>query len=309
MTTLWVVTPVYLDVGCLIPLRRDVLSALEDRDYDRVRFVAVDDSGGLDPEFDRLAALDDVEVATPPFNLGHQRALVFGLRKVLDRIEDDDTVLTMDSDGQDRPQDAPALLAALRSSDNPGEAVIARRTQREESVPFKVLYLFFRMLFRVLTGTVVRSGNFAAYRGWLARRVLRHPYFELCYSSTLLTVAPSTKLVPCPRGARYGGHSRMRPGKLAMHGVRMLMPFTDRIAVRALGVFSAGFALSVVVGVAVVGVKLLTDAAIPGWATYTLVGVTAISLIALGNFVVLFAVFSQSRGVSLADLEVEPGGA
>ncbi len=88
-----------------------------------------------------------------------------------------------------------------------------------------------------------------------------------------------------------------------MHGVRMLMPFMDRIAVRALTAFSAMFALGITLSLMVVGIRIFTDAAIPGWATATLLGLLILSFIALGNFVVLFAVFSHSRGISLANLE------
>ena len=91
--------------------------------------------------------------------------------------------------------------------------------------------------------------------------------------------------------------------RLFMHGVRMLMPFMDRIAVRALGAFSAMFSLGITLSLAVVGVRLFTNTAIPGWATATLLGLLILSFIALGNFVVLFAVFSHSRGISLANLE------
>jgi uncharacterized membrane protein len=91
--------------------------------------------------------------------------------------------------------------------------------------------------------------------------------------------------------------------RLAMHGVRMLMPFMDRIAVRALTAFSAMFALGITLSLAVVGVRLFTNTSIPGWATATLLGLLILSFVALGNFVVLFAVFSHSRGTSLANLE------
>jgi uncharacterized membrane protein len=91
--------------------------------------------------------------------------------------------------------------------------------------------------------------------------------------------------------------------RLFMHGVRMLMPFVDRIAVRALTAFSAIFALAITLALVVVGIRLFTSTAIPGWATATLLGLLIISFVALGNFVVLFAVFSHSRGISLANLE------
>jgi hypothetical protein len=55
--------------------------------------------------------------------------------------------------------------------------------------------------------------------------------------------------------------------------------------------------------VVVVGIRLFTNTAIPGWAIGTLLGLVILSFVALGNFVVLFAVFSHSRGISLANLE------
>ena len=158
-------------------------------------------------------------------------------------------------------------------------------------------------MFHTLTGTTVRSGNFAAYRGWLAKRILTHPYFDLCYSSTLVSLDVPVTPIPCPRGKRYAGRSRMNMLRLFMHGVRMLMPFTDRIAVRALIACSAVFGLGFLLSLVVVGIRLFTTAAIPGWATATLLGLLILSFIALGNFVVLFAVFSHSRGISLASLE------
>jgi hypothetical protein len=91
--------------------------------------------------------------------------------------------------------------------------------------------------------------------------------------------------------------------RLFMHGVRMLMPFTDRIAVRALTAFSALFSAGIFLALVVVAVRAFTNAGIPGWATTTLLGLLVLSFIALGNFVVLFAVFSHSRGISLSNLE------
>jgi uncharacterized membrane protein len=83
----------------------------------------------------------------------------------------------------------------------------------------------------------------------------------------------------------------------------MLMPFTDRIAVRALAAFTATFCVGIVMSLTVVTIRLFTTAAVPGWATATLLGILILSFIALGNFVVLFVVFSHSRGISLAGLE------
>jgi len=302
---LWIVCPSYDDVVSFTMLRKRVLEVMRDEHVDRpVRFVVVDDTGDNDEEIGDLDSLDDVRVVTPPFNLGHQRALVYGLRTIAPELDDDDVVVTMDADGEDRPEDLPRMLAPLLAAPAQHHALcVARRTRRRESFRFKVMYFFFRLMFRVLTGQTVRSGNYAAYRGWLTRRMLRHPYFDLCYSASLVSLDIPVTLVPCPRGERYAGRSRMNSFRLFMHGLRMLMPFTDRIAVRALVAFSAVFGLGVVGSLVVVAVRLFTTAAIPGWATTSLISIVILSFLALSNFVVLFVVFSHSRGLSLAGLE------
>jgi hypothetical protein len=187
----------------------------------RVRFVLVDDTAGYDGEVAGLEAFADVTVITPPFNLGHQRALVYGLRTIAGDLDDVDIVVTMDADGEDRPEDLPRLIAPLlHHPDQLGMLCVARRTKRSESLRFKIFYLFFKLMFRSLTGNNVRSGNYAAYRGWLARRMLAHPYFDLCYSATLVSLDLSVTAVPCARGTRYAGSSRMNMLRLFMHGAR-----------------------------------------------------------------------------------------
>lgn len=298
--------PVFLDVESFLLLRKRLLEVVEDHNELRmdVRFVVLDDTAGDDPDIDTLHPLGDVRVIGAPFNLGHQRAIVYALRTIAPEIGDDDLVVTLDSDGEDRPEDLPRLLAPLLADPSDRKRVVlARRTRRQTSWRFKVMYLFFTILFRLLTGTSVRTGNYAAYRGWQARRMLLHPYFDLCYSATLLSLQLPIELVPCERGPRYAGRSRMGFSKLLMHGLRMLMPFIDRIAMRALLLFSITLALSIITSLVVLGVRVFTDAAIPGWATYTLIGVVILSFVALGSFVTLFAVFSQSRAISLSNID------
>jgi polyisoprenyl-phosphate glycosyltransferase len=299
----WIVTPVYRDVGSFEILRERLLGILDGDDVD-ARFVVIDDTAGQDEEIERLAPFDDVTVLRPPFNLGHQRAIVYALRKILPRVGDDDAIVTLDADGEDQPNDLPRLLAPLRGEEHlRRKVVLALRTKRRESLGFKLFYRLFRLLFRTLTGTTVRSGNFAAMPGWIATRVLLHPTFDLSYSSAILALDVPVEYVPCERGERYRGQSKMTYGRLAMHGLRMLMPFTDRIAIRALGAFVFFAILGVVLAVAVVGIKIFTSSSIPGWTSYIALGSLIVSLVALGNFVSLFVLFSQTRAVSLANIE------
>lgn len=305
MTT-WIVTPVYGDVQSFRILRERLLEQLASLDggAGNARFVVVDDTAGQDPEIESLAEVGDVTVLEPPFNLGHQRALVYALRKILGRVEPDDYVVTLDADGEDQPEDLPRLLAPIAGKPrNQRPVVLALRTKRRESLGFKLFYRLFRLLFRGLTGTTVRSGNFAAMPGSIAKKALLHPTFDLSYSSAILALNLPVEYVPCERGKRYEGRSKMTYGKLAMHGLRMLMPFTDRIAIRALGAFVFFAVLGALLVLLVIALKLFTSSAIPGWTSYIALGALIVSLVALGNFVSLFVLFSQTRAVSLASIE------
>jgi polyisoprenyl-phosphate glycosyltransferase len=301
---LFVVCPVFLDGESFLRLRGELLARLGEALPARpVRFLVVDDSAGTDPELSRLRGLADVSLLTPPFSLGHQRALVFGLRSLGPRLDDDDVIVTMDADGEDRPEDVSRLVAELLAEPPaPGRIVMARRTSRQVSPLFHVMYFFFVILFRLLTGTLIRTGNFAAYRGFVVRNVLFHPHFDLSYSASLVSLDLDVRFVPCPRARRYAGRSRMSPLKLIRHGISMLMPFLDRIAVRALVAFSGVFGLGAASAV-LAGALLALGMPIPAWTGRALGVVLLLSFLALGNFVILFAIYAQSQGAALSGLE------
>lgn len=306
MTRTWFVSPVYLDVPSYLVLRERVHAvAAEHPALGEPRFVAIDDTAGRDPEIERLRELDDVELIVPPFNLGHQRAIVYAVRSLAQQLDDDDVVVTLDADGEDQPEDVPRLVAPLlEHPEARGDVVMARRLRRRyASLQLRILYLFFRAFFRALTGTTVRTGNFAAFRGWVARRLFLHPSFDLCYSSTMLALDVPRYFADCERGPRIAGQSRMGYTRLAVHALRMLLPFAERIARRLFVVFLLALAVAALGGLTVAFIELAGGGPIPSWAAIALIVLSSLCFVGLGTLVVLFTVFSQSRAISLANLE------
>jgi polyisoprenyl-phosphate glycosyltransferase len=288
--TLWIVSPMLNDTMSFLQVREEVASNCRTAGLDgELRFVVVDDSAGSDREVDQLRDLDDVAVLTPPFNLGHQRAIVFGLRRIADDVGGDDIVVTMDSDGEDQPSDVPRLVAAMTDRT---ALVVAERTERSESLSFRLMYVCFRSLFRLLTGTAMRSGNFAAQRGHSLVTTIGHPSFDLCYSSTLLTLRRPMVKVPCARGTRFAGRSRMNKHTLIAHGIRMMLPFSERIAVRMLVAAGLSF-LALVTTIVLVLAGALGDS--PGAGVLSIViAIAAVMVVTLVSFVVLFAGYAQA---------------
>ena len=66
----------------------------------------------------RPRALESVSVLVLRRNLGHQRAIAIGL-SYLSEHRTADAVVVMDSDGEDRPEDIPRLLAAMSKNGKP----------------------------------------------------------------------------------------------------------------------------------------------------------------------------------------------
>jgi hypothetical protein len=75
--------------------------------------------------------------------------------------------------------------------------------------------------------------------------------------------------IPLDRGRRYRGSSRMNLIDLVIHGLSGIATFYDSVATRILIANIFAGVLVVAGTVAVVAIRMGTDAAIPGWATYT----------------------------------------
>ncbi len=293
---IWIVTPMLHDTVSFTRLHREVIHAVTaSGDLRLLRFLVVDDSAGTDPDVAALLDLEGVDVLTPPFNLGHQRAIVYGLRHLAPGLADDDVVVTMDSDGEDQPDDVPRLLAEMNSTSV--ALVLAQRTKRSEPLQFRVLYTMFRLFFRFMAGITVMSGNFAAQRGDSLKATVHHPSFDLCYSSTLLALRRATSTVPCARGHRFAGRSRMNTSSLIAHGIRMLLPFSERVAARMLVVAAASFVALVVL------LTLVATALLSGSTAFVLAAAAGVLFTTtFVSFLVLFSGFSQSSSVAMKGL-------
>ncbi len=295
----WLVTPCFFDVPSLKKLIQETNGG--HFTPTPIKWVVVDDSAGRDPEMSTLDSA--LKVVRPPFNLGNQRAMSYALRKIGPELKDDDLIFLMDSDGEDSPLDLPRLLEAIRPIEDPFAVVLAWRTQRKDSLWFRAHYQFYRLFFRLLTGRVVRSGNFAVMKGAFVKTHLIHPLFDFCFSSAVVALTPRPHYVPCARTKRYFGKSKMNFVKLFIHGLRTLIPFADQIFVRLTVFFLGIFVLGIVFAGVIVWIRLFTELAIPGWATMSTLLWLVLSLIAIGNCAVLFFITTQSRALSVEGVE------
>ena len=269
-TRLAEVTPVYNDWESFRHLLTELDTVAGAHGGARVDVIAVDDGSTADFEpgcFRGLAlqSLGSVSVLHLACNLGHQRAIAIGLSEV-DGLARYDAAIVMDCDGEDRPQDIARLLDAAER--HPGQIVVAQRARRSEGKVFRGFYVLYKALFQLLTGKRISFGNFSVIPGERVARLVCTP--EIWNNLAAAIARSRIPICHCPtdRGVRYAGASSMNLVGLIIHGLSAVSVYSDIAFTRALA-FSAGLALLTVAGIAsVFAIRLFTDLAIPGWASY-----------------------------------------
>jgi polyisoprenyl-phosphate glycosyltransferase len=208
-------------------------------------------------------------------NLGHQRAIAIGLAW-LHENQSADAIVVMDGDGEDKPDDVPRLLDRFAEMQGT-HTIFAERTRRSESVAFTVMYRLYQFSHRILTGIPVKIGNFSVLSPEHLDSIVVSSDMWNHYAAAAVRLRIPIATVPTHRGFRYQGRSRMNFTALIRHGLCALAVHSDIIAVRFLTVAVALCLLCLGLLGACVGIRIFTDLAIPGWATY----VTALLVILL----------------------------
>jgi polyisoprenyl-phosphate glycosyltransferase len=219
-------------------------------------------------------------------NIGHQKALAIGLAYIQQHISCDE-VLIMDTDGEDRPEDAIELLYTAQK--NPGSIIFAHRSSRKEGSRFLFFYSLYKLSFRILTGRKISFGNFMVIpKASLDKIVFYSEIWSHLAGGILKSGLPYTS-VQTHRGKRYSGHSTMSFSKLLIHGLGAISVFMEVIASRLLLFSFFLIAFSVVVILILAGIRTFTDLAIPGW-TSTLM--SSMLIVLLQSFLLsLFTLF------------------
>ena len=296
-------------IAVLMPVRDDWTSVAElirrlDRTFNSYHYqfavILVNDGSvqsWLKNDFEHpFTAVRSIRIINLKRNVGHQRAIAIGLTFVFEALPCDG-LLVMDADGEDTPEGALQLLQAF-SAGNGSKAVFAERTRRSESLLFRTSYVVYRTLHWILTGLKVRVGNFCVIpESYLLTLTVLSDLWNHFAAAVFHARLPFV-LVPIPRGHRIAGVSKMNFVALVKHGLSAISVFGDRVGVRILIASLVGAFLAFVGICSAVWVRLFTELAIPGWATYVF-GTLAIILIQLITIASSFTFFMLSNRTNL----------
>lgn len=256
----------------------------------RAEVLMVDDASTmLVPQnlgHDSFTAIESVDILSLRRNLGHQRAIALGL-SYIEANRPCHAVVIMDCDGEDDPRDVPRLVRECLANEDQ-KIIFAARTRRAEGFVFRFFYRLYRMIHFLLTGVKVQVGNFSVIPWPVLKRLVAVSELWNHYAAAVHKARLPMALLPTQRGKRLEGRSQMNLVALVVHGLSAMAVFGDRIGVRLLIVVSLGMVLAGGTLMGVVGIRLLTTLAIPGWATY----VSGILLVILIQMLLVILVFA-----------------
>lgn len=218
-----------------------------------------------------------VQVISLAYNVGHQEAIYQGL--LFASESDASRFIVMDSDGEDDPG---AVVELVGMSDAP--IVFVGRGKRSEPVGFQLGYQTYKVIFRLFTGRSISFGNYSMIDRRVLEAVIDRSFTH--YAAFLSRQRTASRIILRDRRPRIDGVSKMDLRSLSVHAFRALVEYSEEV----LSTFLRGFVWLALVFLlsflAIIGIKLFTSWAIPGWASTLSVLLFNSMLLCLGFFAI-----------------------
>ena len=217
-----------------------------------------------------------LKVINLKFNVGHQAAIYQGF--LYAHTLDCNHFIVMDSDGEDAPDTIIRLLEHLDT-----DIVNVVRSERRESPLFKIFYWLYKFVFRLITRKRMNFGNFCLINRSVMETAIYSTFSH--FAAFLSKQKAPTKYIIAKREERLGGKSKMGFRKLFIHAFMSFVEYGEDMLL----VFFKGFIFIILVLGLSVGYalyqKLVTHAAIPGWASIAILGMVNMAILCMGFFV------------------------
>jgi len=290
--------PVFDDWDCVGRVVQQLDRVLHDLDVP-VGVLLIDDGSTKSPprqlnwQPEHLKTIDILQLRR---NVGHQRAIALGLTFLYVHHECG-LVVVMDGDGEDAPRDVLTLVKRCEQNER-RNVVFAQRCKRSEGPLFRLGYVAYRALHRILTGRSVRMGNFSVVPRCCLERMVSVSEMWNHYAASVVKARVPVDMVPIPRAKRLMGRSTMDLPSLITHGLSAISVHADTMGARLLPSAACLMVVAAIALVVVVVVRLFTDLVIPGWAT-SAAGMLVILIVNAVLLMTMFAFFSlQGRNMS-----------
>jgi glycosyltransferase involved in cell wall biosynthesis len=222
----------------LIPVFNDWQSAfklIENIDLqinnETIDIIIVNDASteSFDNNQKQFSKINSVKIINLIKNGGHRKAIATGLKYCQENLEYD-YIIPMDGDGEDRPEELKDFFNQVQETQP--EVITATRIKRSESFLFKFLYSMHKIFTHLITGKLIKFGNYTCLSKNAVSKLLSDGSVWLSYSGAVTKHFPQFSTIQSIRGERYFGPSKMSILALLLHSFRISTVFRENIFIR-----------------------------------------------------------------------------
>ncbi len=231
MKNIIIITPVYNDWESFTKLINEIDKTISIFTNISFKLIAVNDGSNEQvPPVQLPPSIKTIEILNMKINQGHAICLANGIKYALKNYEFDSLIL-MDADGEDRPQEIFDLINKAQKLKN--ISVVAKRVKRSEGLIFTFFYNLHKILTLIFTGKLINFGNFSIITKKDAESIIKDPTIVYCFASTLKNNVSKLGNIDCIRGKRYFGPSKMPLLKLIIHSFSIIAVFKMQVFIRS----------------------------------------------------------------------------
>ena len=222
----------------LIPVFNDwksVFKLIENIDLqinnETIDIIIVNDASteSFDNNQKKFSKINSVKIINLIKNGGHRKAIATGLKYCQENLEYD-YIIPMDGDGEDRPEELKDFFK--QAQETQPEVITATRIKRSESFLFKFLYSMHKIFTHLITGKLIKFGNYTCLSKNAVSKLLSDGSVWLSYSGAVTKHFPQFSTIQSIRGERYFGPSKMSILALLLHSFRISTVFKENIFIR-----------------------------------------------------------------------------
>ena len=231
MKKIIILIPVFNDWDSLEKLLGEIDETVKDIKNIFIECLIVNDASTIiSPQFIKPKNIKKINILDMKENRGHARCNAFGIRYV-NKNEDFDNLILMDSDGEDRPIELKLLIEKI--IENPNISVVAKRIKRSEGPFFRFLYFLHKIITFVFTGQKINFGNYSCLTKSDVSKLFNKASLWSSYSGTFKKNINDFNEINSTRGKRYFGPSKMSLYNLIIHSFSIIAVFKLQVLIRS----------------------------------------------------------------------------
>ena len=205
------------------------------KDKSNLNIIIVNDNSSqkINIKFKKFFNIKKIEIINLNKNLGSQKAIYIGLKKI--KNETNSIIVVMDSDGEDDPSKLKDLIK--KANLHKDRIIFAKRTKRTENFILQFLNNVRLVITYLLTGKFLNVGNFSAFSSKNLKKLLSNKNLTLAFCSGAMKNVRNIQFLGIDKKKRYFGNSKVNFNFLLIHSLNIISVFFQQVFIRTSIIF------------------------------------------------------------------------